>query len=893
MAMQRESRLDPDTLLRTIQREDEKEGKGKLKIFFGMCAGVGKTYRMLQAAHEAKKKGVDIVIGYVETHRRAETEALVAGLPIIPRKRVEYKGSTLEEMDLDAVLARKPQLALVDELAHSNVPGCRHARRYQDVQELLDSGIDVYTTVNVQHLESRADTVARVTGSVIRETVPDSIFEQADEVEIIDLPPDELLKRLSEGKVYTPERSQQAIQNFFRKGNLTALREMSLRLTTERVEHQLRDYARTESIRGTWKSGQRLLVGVTPSRDSVRLIRWTRRLAFAMQSSWVAVFVERASALNAAELEQFAKNIALARELGAEIVTTADEDPAAALVRVAREQNATQIIVGKSGEKHILRKSVVDRVIELCTDIDVYVASGEESTQQRSRRPFRLPDIQSGVPQYVIAAAIVFLVAAVCYPFTNILGYQTVSLLLLLTVVLLPLRLGVGPVILSAFLSALTWDFFFIPPRFTFVIAMSQDLLMALTYFAIAAVTGVLTVRVRTREKSVRLREDRSTALYTLTNDLSSAGSQDDVVQAAVTNIKKFFDAEVVIFLSDLDGDFLNKPHAKSSYMPGEKELSVSSWVHWNEKRAGKFTDTLPFAEATYIPLSGPRYPLGVIGVKPAQRLSLDQEILLGNFISQLSSALDREFLNELAKQSVALAESERLYTTLFNSISHEMRTPLTALLGASENLMNDSVGGQPDVRRELAHEIQSASERLDNIVQNLLAMTRLESGLIQPKLDWTDIRDVINSSAAKLTNELASHALTIDVAPGLPLVRLDFSLIEQVLVNLLRNAAMHTPDRSAIAVRAFPEGAECVITVTDNGPGFPADSIDKAFEKFYRVPGSKTGGIGLGLSIALGFVQAHKGRITVENSPGGGASFTIRLPMEASSRRMEESTNE
>ena len=344
------TRPDPEVLLRTIQREGEKESKGKLKIFFGMCAGVGKTYEMLQAAQEAKGKGIDVVIGYIETHRRVETEELVAGLPVIPRKKVEYKGAVLEEMDLDAVLGRKPQLVLVDELAHTNASGCRHAKRYQDVQELLESGVDVYTTLNVQHLESRADTVAQITGSTVRETVPDSIFEQANEIEIIDIPPDELLKRLSEGKVYPPERSQQAIQNFFRKGNLTALREMSLRLTAERVEHQLRDYMQAERIRGPWKSGQRLLVGVTPSRDSVRLIRWTRRLAFAMQSNWIAVFVERAAPMSDAVKEQFAKNIALARELGAEIVTTADEDIAAALVRVANEQNVTQIIIGKSGE---------------------------------------------------------------------------------------------------------------------------------------------------------------------------------------------------------------------------------------------------------------------------------------------------------------------------------------------------------------------------------------------------------------------------------------------------------------------------------------------------------------------------------------------------------------
>jgi two-component system sensor histidine kinase KdpD len=889
------TRPDPEALLRMLKREHEKEGKGKLKIFFGMCAGVGKTYEMLQAAQEAKKKGIDVVIGYVETHGRMDTEGLVHGLTVIPRRRIEYRGTSMEEMDLDEILARKPALVMVDELAHSNIPGSRHTKRYLDVLELLDNGIEVYTTLNVQHLESHADTVAQITGAIVRETVPDSVFDQANEVEVIDLPPDELLKRLADGKVYTGERSQRAIQNFFRRGNLTALREMALRLGAERVETQVREYMQAERIRGPWRSGQRLVVGITPSRDSVRLIRWTRRIAFTMKASWVAVFVERSTPPTIAEKEQFAQNIALARDLGAEIVTTADEDIAQALVRIAREQNATQIIVGKSARARFWGKSLLDRVIELSTDIDVYVASIEGRGESSRKQMARLLTIHSGLSQYGLAAGIVFLVAALCSPFTTVIGYQTVSLILLLTVVLLPLRLGVGPVVLAAALSTLLWDFFFIPPRFTFVIAAPQDVLMVLAFFAIAAVTGVLTVRVRAREKAVRSREQRAVALYSLTNDLSSAKNQEEVVRSAVANIKKFFDADVTIFLSDLDGDFSGRPHAASTVIPGEKELGVAAWVHWNEKRAGKFTETLPFAEATYYPLSGPRYPLGVVGVRMRgnERLSIDQETLLENFLRQIASALDREFLNEMAKQSIALAESERLYTTLFNSISHEIRTPITTLLGASETLMEDAVGGQPRVRRELAQEIQSAAERLDHVVQNLLAMTRLESGLIQPKLDWTDVHDVVNSSVHKVKKELSGHSLALDISPVLSLVKLDFGLTEQALVNLLRNAAMHTRNDSSIFVKAFPDGPDCVITVADNGPGFPEDSLGRVFEKFYRVPGSRTGGIGLGLSIALGFVQAQKGSLAVENCDGGGAKFTIRLPMERPLYHITESEHE
>lgn len=886
-----DSRLDPEALLRMLKRSEAKEGKGKLKIFFGMCAGVGKTYEMLQAAQEAKKKGIDVVIGYVESHGRKETEALVGDLPVLPRKRVAYRNTTVEEMDIDAILERAPALVLVDELAHSNTPGSRHTKRYLDVEELLDNHIDVYTTLNVQHLESRADTVAQITGAIVRETVPDSVFELAHEVEVIDLPPDELLKRLSEGKVYTAERSQRAIQNFFRTGNLTALREMALRLAAERVEKQLREYMQTQRIHGPWKSGQRLVLGVTPSRDSVHLIRWTRRLAFAMQATWAAVFVERASPLTEVEKEQFAKNIALARELGAEIVTTSDDDVAAGLLRVAREQNATQLIVGKSPRMRFWRKTLVDELIEQSTDVDIYVTSAQEQEKQPGSRQIRSFGIHSGVIQYAAAAAIVALVCMVCYPFAQVIGYQTVSLILLLTVALLPLRLGVGPVVLGAALSALLWNFFFIPPTSTFVIGETRDVVMVFTYFVIATVTGILTVRVRSREKAVRLREERAVALYSLTNDLSSAKNQDEVARAAVSNIKKFFGADVAVFLSALDGDFVNTPNAASTYVPPDKELGVSEWVHWNERPAGKFTETLPFAAATYHPLSGPRYPLGVVGVRlPGnERLSIDQEVLLDNFLNQISSALDREFLNEMTKQSIAVVESERLYTTLFNSISHEMRTPITALVGAAEGLLRDELGNIPDVRRELAEQVYGAAERLDHIVQNLLAMTRLESGLIKAKLDWADIRDIVNSSMSKLHRELSTHVLTVEVSPTMPLMRLDFALMEQVLVNLLRNAAIHTPPNSSIKISAYEQDTDCFIVVTDGGPGFPANALERAFEKFFRVPGSNTPGIGLGLSIARGFVQAHDGSITVDNVSSGGARFTVRLPITSSARPAPE----
>jgi two-component system sensor histidine kinase KdpD len=882
MEPESEIRPDPDALLSMLKKEEEKAKRGKLKIFFGMCAGVGKTYKMLQAAQEAKSKGLEVVVGYVETHKRPETEELLSGLQVMPRRKVEYRGTTLEEMDLDTILVRKPQLVLVDELAHTNAPGSRHKRRYQDVQEILDNGIHVYTTLNVQHLESRADTVAQITGSTVRETVPDSMFEQADELELIDIPPDELLKRLSEGKVYPPERSQQAIQNFFREGNLISLREMALRLTAERVDHQLRDYMQRQRVVGPWKSSQRLVVGIGTSPKSVSVIRWARRMAYAMDASWIAVHVETTKRLSESRRSQLTKNLNLARELGAEIIITADEDVTEGLVRVARRQNASPILIGKSRRRFPFRKSLLDQVIEKSRELDVYVVGRGEEPEAREKR-LRVPDIQSGLPQYAAAAATVCIVALLCYPATSFLGYQTVSLILLLTVALLPLRLGAGPVLLAAALSALVWDYFFIPPRFTIVISLAQDILMLVAYFAIAAVAGVLTARVRAREKAVRQREERATALYTLARDLSNARSQDEVATAAVSNVKKFFNAEVGVFLSELDGDVFSRADPASTFSVDAKEFGVAAWVYWNERKAGRFTDTLPFSSATYYSISGPRYPLGVVGIKVNQDhpLSMDQETLLQTFISQIGSALEREQLNELAKQSITVMESERLYKTLFDSLSHELRTPISAIMSASEALLEEKHTHQVEVQRDLLNEIHTGAERLNRLIENLLDMARLESGRITPTLDWCDVNDLLNTAVRKLSRELSNHEVTIYVPNDMPLVKMDFALMEQVITNLLHNACLYTPASSKIEVRTYIEDQNCVMVISDNGSGFPKDVLPRVFDKFYRVPGTMAGGTGLGLSIVRGFVEAHRGTVQAENRETGGARFTIRLPLQ------------
>jgi two-component system, OmpR family, sensor histidine kinase KdpD len=882
MTLEGQNRPDPDTLLQLLKKEEEKEKKGKLKIFFGMCAGVGKTYDMLKDAQVANSKGLDVVVGYVETHKRPETESLLAGLPLIPRKQIEYRGSSLEEMDLDGILTRNPHLVLVDELAHTNAPGSRHTKRYQDVMELLDNGINVFTTLNVQHIESRSDTVAQITGSIVQETVPDSVFETASEIEVIDISPDELLKRFEEGKVYTPDRSKKAIENFFRKGNLTALREMSLRITAERVDNQLREYKQTKHISKSWKSGTRFIVGISASPHSLSTIRWARRVSYSMNTSWAAVFVETSAKLTDEETEQLSKNIKLAKELGAEIITTSDEDIANALLRVAREQDATQILIGKPRKLPFFRGSqVLDELLKRSQDIDIYIVGREEESHRTANR-YWIPKIQSGFPQYLLASVIVLSVAIICFPFTSFVGYKTISMILLFAVSLLPLRLGRGPVLLGAALGALTWDYFFIPPLFTLSIKHIEDVLMLAMFFIVAAVSGTLSARVRAREKAVRQREMRSSALFALTKDLSSAHSQNEVINAAVANIKKFFDADVVIFLGDADGEINRKPHPASSWIPDEKESGVAAWTYWNEKKAGKHTDTLPFAQATYFSMSGPRYPLGVIGVKPHQdeKLSIDYEALLGNFIAQIASAVERELLNDITKKSVVVAESERLYKTLFNSISHELRTPIAAIMGASENLLSDPQSKIPAAIRENSTEIRVAAERLNRLVANLLDMTRIESGMIKTKQDWCDVRDLINVSIKGLEREITNHPIVIHVQDGMPLVKLDFGLMEQVLTNLIYNSTVHTPKGTFIEIDACIKDGQCVITVSDNGPGILKSDLRKVFDKFYRAEGATPGGTGLGLPIAKGFIEAHRGTLSVRNRVPTGAEFKIEIPI-------------
>lgn len=880
-----EYRPDPDALLSAIQRDEARQQQGKLKIFFGMAAGVGKTYAMLEAARQLQTEGIDVVVGYVETHKRAETEALLAGLEVIPRQKVEYRGTLLEEMNTDAILTRRPEIVLVDELAHTNIPGVRHVKRYQDVQELLEAGISVYTTVNVQHFESRADAVRQITGIIVHETIPDSILDLADEIELIDLSPEELRKRLTEGKVYTQERIETASTNFFRVGNLTALREMALRLTAERVDHQLQDYMRAKRIAGPWKSGERLMVAVGPSPFSERLIRWTRRMAYNLEAPWLAAYIETPDAPTQEHKRRLADHLALVRSLGGEIAMTSSGSISEGLMRLAHQRNVTQIVVGKPLRRplqNFLRGgSLVDHLISASGDIDIYVVTGDKPESDQTRQ-LPLPAQHSVWGQYLVAAAIVAAATALNLIALPFIGYQAVGLIELVAVLLIAIYIGRGPALLAAAASAISWNFLFIEPRFTFEISRAEDVLLILSYFVIAIFTGNLTAQLRTQERQARHNADRTMALYTLAHEIASAVNMDAVLRTAVTQIGQVFDAQVAVLRPEHD-QLSQKLHPSSTLSLDEKEFSVGLWAFENGKPAGRFTDTLPLATVQFIPLNTSTRTVGVVGIRTRQdeRLSFDQEAMLETFINQIALVIERELLDEAAEQSAMLKESERLYTTLLNSISHELRTPIAAIIGAASSLMDTQTRANEAARIELSGNIQAAAERLNRLVENLLDMSRLESGKLQLKRDWCDVGEIISAAIKHLEHDLIGRPLTINVAPQIPLIQADFVLLEQVLVNLLDNACHYTPTGTAVAIAARQDGKWVEISIRDFGEGIPETDVERVFGKFYRVPGTSTGGTGLGLSISRGLVEAHGGTLTARNAPESGAEFIVRLPSE------------
>ena len=880
-----DNRPDPDELLAALKKEEEKTRRGRLKIFFGMCAGVGKTYTMLETAHAELLKDSDIIIGYVETHNRRETAQLAEGFELIPRKAIDYKTTMMQEMDIDAIIARNPQIVLVDELAHTNASGSRHSKRYQDVMEILECGISVYTTLNVQHLESRSETVAQITGIVVRETLPDEIFENADEVEVVDLPPDELLQRVQEGKVYAHDRSREAMENFFRKGNITALREMALRIVADRVDRQLHDYMQHKRIRGPWKSGMHLLVAIGPSPYSGKLLRWAKTLSYSMGANIQALYVETLHVITPKEHDQLEKNIALARQLGIKLRIITSNDIVKAIVDFAQKENVTHIIVGKPRVRNLVSMlrlgRFVNRLIRYSGNIDVYILGSDNLAKDKFREWVSIPPFTSTTGQYLVIPLFVFLLSFISYFVKDYIGYQVISFILLFQVSILALFYGTGPILLAATLSAFIWDYFFIPPQFTMYVGKPEDMLMLIMFFIIALLNGILTSRVRRQEKKIRIREERTHALYQLTRDVNMASGIDEVSKIARIYIKKSFGLEPAFFLKNELDKLGNSAWGDTNLKFSENEFSIAAWVFKHSAKAGKNTDTLPSTDYTFYPLTGTSSNMGVIAVRQPSVFTQGEEQFWDTFLSQISGKYEREFLRITARKAYVLNESDKLYKTLFNSISHELRIPVTTILGASDTLLSQSY--PEETRLKLYTEINTASIRLNRLIGNLLNMSRLESGRITPRSDWCDVHDLASSVSASLKQELLPFTLSVVIPANMPLVSIDFGLIEQVLHNLVLNATQYAPPGTSIRLKFYYEHDTLSIQVMDRGKGFPEAELPSVFNKFYRGQDATAGGTGLGLSIVKGFVEAHHGKVVAGNRKNGGAIFTVTIPVEIS----------
>lgn len=882
------ARPSPEELLAQIQAEAQQQARGRLKIFLGYAAGVGKTYAMLEAAHQRRSEGIDVVVGYVETHRRPETELLLGSLEIIPRRPVEYRGVQLSEMDIDAVLTRGPQIALVDELAHTNASGSRHAKRYQDIEEILAAGIDVYTTLNIQHLESLNDVVSQITGITVRETVPDQVVDAVSEIVLVDLPPDELLQRLREGKVYIPKQASHALLNFFRKGNLTALRELTMRRAAERVDDQMRAYMQAKAIAGPWAAGERLLVCVSPSPLAEKLVRAARRLADELNAAWFAVYIQTAEhqRLGPEQQDRVARTLILAEELGAKTAVLLSETVAERVTGYARQHNVTKIIVGKplrSRWKDWLRGSLVDQLIQQSGGIDVYVISSDLKQpvfkEHASLRPHR-PWLRYLTALAIIGAAA--LISALARPY---LSPVNLVMFFLLGVILSAYFLGRGPSILVSVASVLTYDFFFVPPYLTFAVADTQYLLTFAGLLAVGLVISQLTAQVRDRAEAAQEREADTAALFALSRDLATASSLNAILGAFLDHVRQTFGGETVVFLPNTERNGILESYTHSeNYQPGENETAVAAWSFQRGQPAGRGTDTLSAADARYIPLKTARGVIGVLGIKPQGRGSQFQPAerrLLEAFANQAALAIERSLLAEQARQAQVVQATEKLQTALLNSISHDLRTPLVSITGALTSLQDEQILADAEARQSLLETAQGEAERLNRLVGNLLNMTRIEAGALRLNPEPVDMQDLIGAGLEQVGKRLGDRQVQIDVPDDLPLTPVDFFLMTQVLTNLLDNALKYSPPDAPIELRARVAGAFLEIEVADRGSGIPREDLPRVFEKFYRVqrPEQVTG-TGLGLSICKGIVEAHGGFIMAENRPGGGTVIALGLPL-------------
>jgi len=904
-------RPDPDALLDKIQRDEEKRQRGRLKVFFGASAGVGKTFAMLQAARRRSEEGGDVVVGLVETHGRKETLALLDGFETIAPSKIEYRGRQLAEFDLDAALARKPELILVDELAHSNVQGSRHLKRWQDVQELLDAGIDVYTTVNVQHLESLNDVVGQITGIRVWETVPDRVFDLADEVTLVDLPAEELLDRLREGKVYLPHQAENAVRNFFRKGNLIALRELALRRTADRVDAQMREYRADQSIERIWQARERIIVCVGAGPESAMLVRSAARLAASLKADWLAVYVEtpKLQRLPDAIRKRTLDALKLASELGAETVTLQGPEATPTLIAYARMRNVSKLIVGATPTSDWygwLRRSTGERLIRAARDIDVtLVNSGSvRETAERREEVARFSGIigasgRSPGVSYSYAFAICAAITIVASFFVDRISLANLVMLYLLGTIFTAAKLGRGPGVMFSFLGVGAFDFFFVPPRMSFTVSDTQYLLTFAVMLATSLTISNLTASLRLQARIATLRERRAGAMFEMARELGAALTTAQIIEVGTRHIAEVFQARVAILLPDSAEKVRQKvenPDEALTLDGSNVDLDIAQWVYDQQRSAGHGTDTLPAAAALYLPLKAPMRTRGVVAILSPHMEELDipeQRRMIDTFAAQIALALERVHYVEIAQDALVNMESERLRNSLLAAISHDLRTPLTSIVGFASMLAEGpggEAGGQGKGQaQELAEAIYDEALRMTGLVTNLLDMARLQEGSMRLNRQWTSIEEVVGSALSGCRRLLAGRAIETRVPHDLPLLQLDAVLIERVFANLLENASKYTPSGSPIAIAAstLEVGSQryVKVEVQDCGPGLPVGMEVRLFEKFTRGEReSAKPGIGLGLAICRAIVEAHGGSIEAENRLGAdgaviGATFRFLLP--------------
>jgi two-component system, OmpR family, sensor histidine kinase KdpD len=898
-----DQRPDPDALLEKVQRAEALRRRGRLKVFFGASAGVGKTFGMLLAARERRAEGLDVVAGYVETHKRAETEQLLKGLEILPPRMVPYRDTALREFDLDAALKRRPALILVDELAHTNAPGSRHPKRWQDVEELLDAGIDVYTAINVQHIESLNDVISQITGIPVWETVPDAVLEGANEIELIDLPPDELLQRLKEGKVYLPQQAERAVENFFRKGNLIALRELALRRTADRVDAQMRDYREDHAIQDVWQVKERMLVCVGPGGHAENLVRAAYRLAQSLKAEWIVLYVETAKLqhLSKEQRDAVLRTLKLAEELGAETVTLGGSKLSEEVISYARTRNATRIVLGKptlSGWKRWLLGSLVDTIVRQASDIDIHVVGKEADflAQTKGNPYFARSRLYLGLAAeeqrplfkwragYLWAVAATAICTAIAWLMFDHFDLANLIMVYLLGVVMVAARYGRGPSVLSSFLSVVLFDFFFVPPRFSFAVSDTQYLITFAVMLLVALVISSMTASTRHQAKIASHRERRIASLYAMSRELAATRGKENILRIAVKHVAEVFEAQAAVLLPNEQGIIVYPKGEGTAQSCHGADLSVAQWVYDHEHEAGQGTDTLPGGDMVYLPLKASSGMIGVLALLPLNpaRLALpEQQRLLETFTSQIAQALERVRLAAEAQSAQLKMETEQLRNTLLSAISHDLRTPLAAIMGASSSLVRNDDKLSSHARHELGLAIYEEATRMSGLANNLLDMARLEAGAVVLNRQWQPLEEVVGGALAGMSSRMVNHPVNVRLPHGLPLVEIDSPLIERVFANLLENAVKYTPPGTPIEISAASGENELVVTVSDKGAGIPAGEEQRIFEKFHRVDSEgNQGGAGLGLTICQSIVEAHGGRIWADNLSSGGAAFHFTLPL-------------